>query len=78
MSEPTRRKYVSLSEDELCSQLYGVDNDIEVTYNYKFIVWVGGVGDQFSNLLDAEIAVKKWKSKGYKDVVIERTGVRNG
>ncbi len=45
---------------------------------YKYIVWVGGVGDQFSNLLDAEIAVKKWKSKGYKDVVIERTGVRNG
>jgi len=40
----------------------------------KFIVWVGGVGDQFSNLLDAEIAVKEWKSKGYNDVVIERTG----
>lgn len=31
MSEPTRRKYASLSEDELISQLYGVDNDIEVT-----------------------------------------------
>ena len=46
--------------------------------NYKFIVWIGGVGDQFNNLLDAKIAFKKWKSKGYKDVVIERTEVRNG
>ena len=26
-----KRKYVSLSEDELCSQLYGVNNDVEVT-----------------------------------------------
>jgi hypothetical protein len=39
MSEPTRRKYVSLSEDEVCSQLYGVDNDIEVTQVDKTIMF---------------------------------------
>jgi len=46
--------------------------------SYKFIVWIGGVGDQFNDLLEAEISVKKWKSKGYKDVVIERTEVQCG
>ena len=30
ISKPIR-KYASLTEDQLCSQLYGVDNDIEVT-----------------------------------------------
>lgn len=40
--------------------------------NYQFIVWIGGVGDQYTNLEDAEIARQKWTSKGYSDVVIEK------
>ena len=40
--------------------------------NYQYIVWIGGVGDQYKNLEDAEIACQKWISKGYSDVVIEK------
>ena len=40
--------------------------------NYQYIVWIGGVGDQYTNLEDAEIARQKWTSKGYSDVVIEK------
>ena len=40
--------------------------------NYQYIVWIGGVGDKFKNLEDAEIARQKWTSKGYSDVVIEK------
>ena len=38
---------------------------------YKYIVWVGGIDDHYTNLLDAEVAVKEWKSKGYDDVQLE-------
>ena len=37
----------------------------------KYIVWVGGIDDHYTNLIDAEVAVKEWKSKGYDDVQLE-------
>ena len=39
---------------------------------YKYIVWIGGVGDKYINLEEAKIARQKWISKGYSDVVIEK------
>lgn len=38
----------------------------------KIILWVGGIGNHFDNLLDAEIALMEWKQKGYEDLIIER------
>ena len=37
----------------------------------KYIVWVGGIDDHYTNLLDAEAALGEWKSKGYDDVQLE-------
>jgi hypothetical protein len=37
----------------------------------KYIVWVGGIDDHYTNLLDAELALEEWKSKGYDDVQLE-------
>ena len=37
----------------------------------KYIVWVGGIDDHYTNLLDAEAAVGEWKSKGYDDVQLQ-------
>jgi hypothetical protein len=39
----------------------------------KYIVWVGAIDDHYTDLLDAEVAVKEWKSKGYDDVQIQTT-----
>jgi len=38
---------------------------------YKYIVWVGGCDDYYSNYLDAKRDADEWKSKGYDDVIIE-------
>ena len=48
--------------------------------NHQYIVWVGGIDDHYTNLLDAESVLREWKSKGYDDVVIEKIekGVSNG
>ena len=37
----------------------------------KYIVWVGGIDDHYTNLLDAKSALREWKSKGYDDVQLE-------
>jgi len=37
----------------------------------KYIVWVGGIDDHYTNLSDAELALREWKSKGYDDVQLE-------
>jgi len=39
---------------------------------YKYIVWVGGCDDYYTNYKDAKIDADKWKSKGYDDVIIEQ------
>ena len=39
---------------------------------WKYIVWVGGVDDYYTNYLDAKKAYDKWIAQGYKDVIIER------
>ena len=39
---------------------------------YKYIVWVGGVDDYYTNYNDAQRDADEWKDKGYDDVVIER------
>jgi len=38
---------------------------------FKYIVWVGGCDDYYSNYLDAKKDADEWKSKGYDDVIIE-------
>jgi hypothetical protein len=39
---------------------------------YKYIVWVGGVDDYYTNYKDAKIAYKEWVSLGYDEVQIEK------
>lgn len=39
---------------------------------YKYIVWVGGCDDYYSNYKDAKRDADAWKAKGYDDVVIEQ------
>ena len=38
---------------------------------YKYIVWVGGVDDYYTNYLDAKKAYDEWIAQGYDDVIIE-------
>jgi hypothetical protein len=46
-----------------------VENDL--ANKFKYIVWVGGCDDYYSNYLDAKKDADEWKSKGYDDVIIE-------
>ncbi len=46
-----------------------VENDL--ANKFKYIVWVGGCDDYYSNYLDAKRDADEWKSKGYDDVIIE-------
>ena len=47
-----------------------IENDL--AEKYKYIVWVGGVDDYYSNYKDAKRDADKWKAKGYDDVIIEK------
>ena len=44
----------------------------EIANKYKFIVWVGGCDDYYSNYKDAKRDANEWKAKGYNDVIIEQ------
>lgn len=44
----------------------------EISNKYKFIVWVGGCDDYYSNYNDAKKDADEWKAKGYDDVIIEQ------
>ena len=39
---------------------------------WRYIVWVGGVDDYYTNYIDAKKAHDEWVAQGYKDVIIER------
>jgi hypothetical protein len=39
---------------------------------FKYIVWIGGVDDYYSNYKDAKIAYNNWVEQGYDDVIIEK------
>jgi len=43
----------------------------------KYIVWIGGIPNQFDNLLDAQVHKKEWEDEGYDDVVIEVINEKN-
>ena len=47
-----------------------IENDL--AEKYKYIVWVGGVDDYYSNYKDAKRDADQWKAKGYDDVIIEK------
>ena len=47
-----------------------IENDL--ANRFKYIVWVGGCDDYYSNYKDAKRDADKWKAKGYDDVIIER------
>ena len=47
-----------------------IENDL--ANKYKYIVWVGGNDDYYSNYNDAKRDADEWKAKGYDDVIIER------
>ena len=38
---------------------------------YKYIVWVGGCDDYYTNYNDAKRDADEWIAKGYDDVIIE-------
>lgn len=44
--------------------------------DYKYIVWVGGCDDYYTNYNDAKRDADEWKAKGYDDVIIEE--IKNG
>ena len=46
-----------------------IENDL--ADKYKYIVWVGGNDDYYSNYNDAKRDADEWKAKGYDDVIIE-------
>ena len=39
---------------------------------YKYIVWIGGVDEYFTNYTDAKRNYDHWIDNGYDDVVIEK------
>ena len=41
-------------------------------YGWKYIVWVGGVDDYYTNYLDAKKAYDEWIAQGYDEVIIEK------
>jgi hypothetical protein len=41
---------------------------------YKYIVWIGGVDDYYTNYTDAKKSYDNWITKGYDDVCIEFIG----
>ena len=47
-----------------------IENDL--AKKFKYIVWVGGCDDYYSNYNDAKNDADEWIAKGYDDVIIER------
>ena len=43
----------------------------EIANKYKYIVWVGGCDDYYTNYNDAKRNADEWIAKGYDDVIIE-------
>jgi len=41
---------------------------------YKYIVWIGGVDDYYTNYTNAKRDYDNWINKGYDDVYIEFIG----
>lgn len=41
---------------------------------YKFIVWVGGLDDYFTNEKEAVAHAENWRDMGYDDIIIEGVG----
>jgi len=48
--------------------------DEEKIMQYKYIVWVGGVDDYYTDLNQAIKHFKEWIEKGYDEVAIECIG----
>ena len=46
--------------------------DVDYINGWRYIVWVGGCDDYYSNYKDAKRDANEWKAKGYDDVIIER------
>ena len=44
----------------------------ELANKYKYIVWVGGCDDYYTNYNDAKRDADEWIAKGYDDVIIEQ------
>ena len=44
----------------------------ELANKYKYIVWVGGCDDYYTNYNDAKRNADEWIAKGYDDVIIEQ------
>tara|TARA_R100000781_G_C4038180_1_gene113033 strand:- start:189 stop:386 length:198 start_codon:yes stop_codon:yes gene_type:complete len=42
------------------------------SFDWKYIVWVGGVDDYYTTYEKAKEHYDEWIAKGYTDVVIER------
>ena len=55
-------------------KMHKVIREIEnkLANEYKYIVWVGGCDDYYSNYIDAKRDADEWKAKGYDDVIIEQ------
>ena len=47
-----------------------IENDL--ANKYKYIVWVGGCDDYYTNYNDAKRDADEWIAKGYDDVIIEQ------
>ena len=42
------------------------------TNKKEWCVWVGGVGDSYTDLIEAQQARNEWIADGYDDVILER------
>jgi len=45
---------------------------MEENKKWKYIVWVGGCDDYYSNYKKAKQHYDEWINKGYNDVIIEK------
>ena len=44
----------------------------ELANKYKYIVWVDGCDDYYTNYNDAKRDADEWIAKGYDDIIIEQ------
>ena len=65
-----RNNRAILRRQQMDKVILKIENDL--AEKYKYIVWVGGVDDYYSNYKDAKRDADQWKAKGYDDVIIEK------
>jgi len=54
-----------------CDECKTGDYLMDIEIEEKYLVWIGGTANVFTDKLDAECEAEYWRRKGYDDVHIE-------